>query len=350
MAKTRSAILSALLFLIIIPSAFSLPAEVVYTEGETYIHEYEGVDYEAVIGDEVNTGDSVKTGSDGYMELDRNDVTIKINPDTVFTLIPREEKSKKTDVFTLFLGSASFRYNVLTGKEPPVQTSSMVAGARGTEFTVLAGFDGSSMVVVKSGEVAVNSEGKTVNLKPQEGVQVNPGEPPGEKFRVLIGKVDYKKWNEDRFNSFIKDPVKAVERTENRMKFYIENISELYPVYLENRAKLDSERKKNKEIKHGKIKILFTPDEEIEKGADSISIDEIGADFGFTIDGGEIGSLEIENFNAASGKIFIKGNYAHEGYAYGKMINSLRYIPYILDLFPKSEAPLEALINISSGV
>ncbi|RKX84500.1 MAG: hypothetical protein DRP57_05775 [Spirochaetes bacterium] len=249
MAKTRSAILSALLFLIIIPSAFSLPAEVVYTEGETYIHEYEGVDYEAVIGDEVNTGDSVKTGSDGYMELDRNDVTIKINPDTVFTLIPREEKSKKTDVFTLFLGSASFRYNVLTGKEPPVQTSSMVAGARGTEFTVLAGFDGSSMVVVKSGEVAVNSEGKTVNLKPQEGVQVNPGEPPGEKFRVLIGKVDYKKWNEDRFNSFIKDPVKAVERTENRMKFYIENISELYPVYLENRAKLDSERKKNKEIK-----------------------------------------------------------------------------------------------------
>ncbi|MCD6122086.1 MAG: FecR domain-containing protein [Spirochaetales bacterium] len=249
MTKTRAGIIFVFLFLMLIPAAFSLPAEVVYTEGEAYIQEHGGADYEALIGDEVNTGDSVKTGSDGYMELAQNYVTIKINPDTVFTLIPREEKSEKTDVFSLFLGSASFRYNVLTGKEPPVQTQSMVAGARGTEFTVLAGFDGSSMVVVKSGVVAVNSEGRTVSLKPREGVQVNPGEPPGEKFRVLIGKVDYRKWNEERFNSFIKDPVKAAERTKNRMKFYIRKISELYPLYLESRAKLDSKRAKNKEIK-----------------------------------------------------------------------------------------------------
>ena len=249
MVKYRAEIIFVFLFLLILPPLFSLPAEVVYTEGEAYIHEHGGMDYEAEIGDEVNTGDSVKTGPDGYMELDQNDVTIKIQEDTVFTLNQREEKSQKTDVFSLLLGSASFRYNMLTGKEPPVQTPSFVAGVRGTEFTVLAGFDGSSMVLVKSGEVAVNSSGKTVSLKSMEGVEVNPGEPPGEKFRVLIGKVDYRKWNEERFSSFIKNPVKAAERTENRMKFYIEKISELYPVYLKSRAKLDSERKKNKEIK-----------------------------------------------------------------------------------------------------
>ncbi len=62
-------------FLLIGTTAFSIPSEVVYTEGDAYIHKRSGGDYEAVIGDEVNTGDSVKTGADGYMELDRDDVT-----------------------------------------------------------------------------------------------------------------------------------------------------------------------------------------------------------------------------------------------------------------------------------
>ncbi|MHA1672426.1 MAG: peptidase T [Promethearchaeota archaeon] len=91
--------------------------------------------------------------------------------------------------------------------------------------------------------------------------------------------------------------------------------------------------------KHGKIKILFTPDEEVENGPNAITIDEIGADFAFTIDGGEMGDLGIECFNAASGTILIEGYYVHEGYAYGKMVNSLRIIPEILKLFPKGNAP-----------
>ncbi|MHA1746354.1 MAG: peptidase T [Promethearchaeota archaeon] len=91
--------------------------------------------------------------------------------------------------------------------------------------------------------------------------------------------------------------------------------------------------------KHGKIKILFTPDEEVGNGSKSISIDEIGADFAYTIDGGEMGNLEIECFNAASGTILIEGHYVHEGWAYGKMVNSLRIIPKILKLFPKENAP-----------
>jgi len=91
--------------------------------------------------------------------------------------------------------------------------------------------------------------------------------------------------------------------------------------------------------KHGKIKVLFTPDEEVENGANAITVEEIGADFAFTVDGGEMGCLGIECFNAASGTVLIEGQYVHEGWAYGKMVNSLRIIPKILKLFPRDEAP-----------
>ncbi|MCF2140225.1 MAG: peptidase T [Candidatus Lokiarchaeota archaeon] len=96
---------------------------------------------------------------------------------------------------------------------------------------------------------------------------------------------------------------------------------------------------KNSEIKHGTIKIVFTPDEEVGKGADSISVSEIGAKYGYTIDGGRMGGIEIENFNAASGKIVVKGYNVHPGSAFGKMKNSMHLVPEILSLFPPDQAP-----------
>lgn len=93
------------------------------------------------------------------------------------------------------------------------------------------------------------------------------------------------------------------------------------------------------EIKHGTLKIVFTPDEEVGKGADSILVSQIGAEFGYTIDGGKMGSLEIENFNAASGMIKVSGYNVHPGAAYGKMKNSLRLLPEIMQLFPEAKAP-----------
>lgn len=77
------------------------------------------------------------------------------------------------------------------------------------------------------------------------------------------------------------------------------------------------------EIKHGTIKIGFTPDEEIGRGADHFDVEKFGADFAYTIDGGQIGELEFENFNAATAKINIKGLNVHPGYAKGKMINAM---------------------------
>ena len=93
------------------------------------------------------------------------------------------------------------------------------------------------------------------------------------------------------------------------------------------------------EIKHGILKIVFTPDEEVGKGAESIDVKDIGADFGYTIDGGKMGGFEIENFNAASGKITVKGYNVHPGAAYGKMKNSLRLLSDLIGLFPADQAP-----------
>jgi len=93
------------------------------------------------------------------------------------------------------------------------------------------------------------------------------------------------------------------------------------------------------EIKHGKIRIAFTPDEEIGKGPDHFDVPAFGADFAYTMDGGEIGELEYENFNAASAKITFKGRNVHPGYAKHKMLNSMRIANQFAGMLPRSETP-----------
>lgn len=97
--------------------------------------------------------------------------------------------------------------------------------------------------------------------------------------------------------------------------------------------------KKHPEIKHGKICICFTPDEEIGRGADHFDIRAFGARFAYTLDGGEIGGLEFENFNAAQAKLIFKGRNAHPGYAKNKMVNSIAIANDFLNSLPKKEIP-----------
>lgn len=93
------------------------------------------------------------------------------------------------------------------------------------------------------------------------------------------------------------------------------------------------------EIKHGKIRIAFNPDEEIGLGAHKFDVEAFGAQWAYTMDGGEIGELEFENFNAASAKIMIQGRNVHPGYAKGKMINALLVAQRIISLFPEQQTP-----------
>lgn len=93
------------------------------------------------------------------------------------------------------------------------------------------------------------------------------------------------------------------------------------------------------EFKHGKICIGFTPDEEIGAGVDFFDVEKFGADFAYTMDGGAIGELEYENFNAASAKIHIQGRNIHPGYAKGKMINSLLVGMELNAMLPVEQRP-----------
>ncbi len=95
----------------------------------------------------------------------------------------------------------------------------------------------------------------------------------------------------------------------------------------------------NPEIKHGKIRIGFTPDEEIGRGAHKFDVEKFGAQWAYTMDGSQIGELEYENFNAAGVKLTIKGKSVHPGYAKGKMINSMLIANKFINELPKKEVP-----------
>lgn len=93
------------------------------------------------------------------------------------------------------------------------------------------------------------------------------------------------------------------------------------------------------EVKHGKIRIAFNPDEEIGMGAHLFDVEKFGCQFAYTIDGSEVGELEFENFNAASAKIHINGCSVHPGYAKGKMINAGRIATELVQMLPQDETP-----------
>lgn len=95
----------------------------------------------------------------------------------------------------------------------------------------------------------------------------------------------------------------------------------------------------NKDIEHGPIAICFTPDEEVGRGADLFNVEKFGANVAYTIDGGAIGELECENFNAAGVKVIFNGVNVHPGYAKGKMINSMLIANKFIEKLPKSEVP-----------
>jgi len=93
------------------------------------------------------------------------------------------------------------------------------------------------------------------------------------------------------------------------------------------------------EVKHGKIRIAFNPDEEIGMGAHHFDVEKFGCDWAYTMDGGDVGELEFENFNAASAKIFIKGISVHPGYAKDKMVNANVLATEFSQLLPADERP-----------
>ena len=96
---------------------------------------------------------------------------------------------------------------------------------------------------------------------------------------------------------------------------------------------------KNPDVKHGKVRIAFTPDEEIGLGAHHFDVEKFGCQFAYTMDGGEIGELEYENFNAAGAKVTFYGTNVHPGYAKNKMVNSMKIATKFMATVPANESP-----------
>jgi hypothetical protein len=242
------AIAASLLLLAAAHSAGAVPAGVVYTEGEAVLRLKAGTQREALIGDTLNTGDGVRTGADGFVELDQKGVTLRIEPGTVFTLMEKEQKGRSTGVLALALGSVKFRYDRLTGQEPLIQTSSCIAGVRGTELTVYAGADGSALIVVEKGAVEVEAEGAVVALAPEEAVEVRPGQPPGDKFTVRRDQVDYRTWNDEKLQALAEDPLASLQAVRERLEYYIDNMQEYEQLYRENKQLMNEARQKQAEM------------------------------------------------------------------------------------------------------
>ena len=240
------------LILLITAALIALPlaaqnSDVVYLEGWVDVKTGSGDIYELFMGDEVRVGETVITGDDGLAELQpESGSRIVIHPGTVFSLQERTVNGQKRSVVSTAVGSVAFRFNKMTGAEPDIATPSMVAGIRGTEFTVFAGADGSSLIVVESGAVAVESQGRSVELAPNEGVEVQPGEAPGEKFQVLRGSLDFTAWNANRAEEMLSDPLLALARMELQLMELAEQVQEWGGRYEANYKLVEELREKRK--------------------------------------------------------------------------------------------------------
>ena len=146
------------------------------------------------VGIQLTNGDVIKTGLDGEASLIDGDAFVKILPDSKFTISERFQKEKHRSSFMLFLGRLKFKLTKQSSNEPEIVTQAVNLTIRGTEFDVASGHDGSTLVVIENGVVAVSGKENTLILNNGEGSQVKFGEEPTEKFKVLTKVIDWDKW------------------------------------------------------------------------------------------------------------------------------------------------------------
>lgn len=239
----RKYLLASGLLICLFVSAGAYGADVVYTAGVVDIRYSDGERVEALIGDVVKKGDTVITGVSGIAELEPAvGSLIKISPDTVFTVREVETGGEKRTVLSTALGAVKFAFTRNTDREPLIATQSTVAGIRGTELEVFAGSDGSVLMVVLDGAVELSAQGRAVALGPNEGVEVPPGEPPGEKFEVKRGQLDFSTWNGEREARILEDPIRALEGAADGLDSLIDEIDAIVPVFEEKRNRLEALR------------------------------------------------------------------------------------------------------------
>jgi hypothetical protein len=225
-------------------------ADVVYYEGRPEIRRDGSRGVELDFGDALRPGESVVTGRRDFVELDQaGGNIIRVSPDTVFTLREVERDGQRETVMSNTVGSVSYRFNALAGRQQRVSSGTVVAGVRGTEFTVFAGSDGSSLFGVDTGMITVESAGVEVDLGAGEAVQVVAGEAPGDVVRWLGPALDFSDWEQDRIEAFLDDPVLGLERIQRRMRDFMEDQDAAYAVWQQSTSELREVREEMSRIR-----------------------------------------------------------------------------------------------------
>ena len=161
-------------------------------------------------------------------------------------------------------------------------------------------------------QIIANYDGGAIDLKGVPGLQLKP-----EEFPEMLHYVGQTLITTDGTTLLGADDKAGVAEIMDAVQYIVEH----------------------PEFKHGEIKIGFTPDEEIGRGVVKFDVKRFGADFAYTMDGGEVGELEFENFNAASASVHIQGRNVHPGYAKGKMLNSILIAQELIALLPVGQRP-----------
>ena len=243
MGSTRRALgLAALLLSLSAATALAQDASVVYLEGEPEKRSAGGDLDWLDFGTPLIAGESVITGPTDFVELEQGAAsTITVEPGTVFTIREVDEGGQRRQVMTNSVGAVRYRFNRIAGRdEPRVGTASVVAGIRGTEVTVYAGADGSSLFLVDSGEVEVSSAGQSVSLTEAQGVEVAAGQAPGEVFEVIGRELNFEDWAADRRAAFLDAPIETLDRSAGRLDEFAAEADTWYENYLTAKQESDA--------------------------------------------------------------------------------------------------------------
>ena len=223
--------------------ALAQDGEIVYVDyPEVEIKRPGGVAILADFGDALRAGDSVITTRFGEAEIELADGgTVSIARDTVYQIQVIESGGAPQTVMSVAIGAVRFKFNTIAGRrEPVVGAPTAVAGVRGTEFTTYVAPDGATVFVVDEGMVDVSAEGGMVQLVGGQGVEVMPGERPGEPFDALQRAFDFSSYNDERMSELLRNPERAVIGHTRRLAEFADQIEILIPLYEEHKALLDA--------------------------------------------------------------------------------------------------------------
>ncbi len=222
---------------------------IIYSSGEALVQDARGKRRPAAIGTFVYVDETLITGRGGVIQLQSRDGVFDMRENTAFKLMQAQTKGKRQNAYLVALGRVTMKVNkVATGGTPPrLGSTTAAAGVKGTTLDVYEGADGSSLILVTEGQVEVESQGTTVTLAANEGVEVTPGRAPGGKFTFKKPE-DYRGWIQSKLDEFEKDPVASVSKVEDLTNEYIAKIEGLWKDYLNKWVEYETEWAKWKKI------------------------------------------------------------------------------------------------------